>query len=215
MDTSMIENNISQTFISDFAVLIKKMRLLRRLSRQQAALLLDISFKYIERLENGRGDITLEKFKEFQNKYGFSDNEVEDLIRGKGNDSSSLTEISKKNASNKRRDRRFCHRRITRECKVLKEMRLQKDLDQYSASKLCGFGDKRMGFIENGRVSLTDKKLRHIVESYSFTMEYFYQLLKLPQLRHEMVEDCQTYIESLDENKLRIIQPMLQSMSIN
>lgn len=60
-------------YISDYAVLITKMRLLRKLNRQQAGLLFDFSFKNIERLENGRGRITPEKFKEFQQKYDFSD----------------------------------------------------------------------------------------------------------------------------------------------
>ena len=43
-------------------------------------------------------------------------------------------------------------------------------------------------------------------------MEYFNQLLKVIPLRHEMIEEGQKIIENLDENKLRIILPMLQSM---
>ncbi len=47
---------------------------------------------------------------------------------------------------------------------------------------------------------------------YVFSIEYFNQLLKLPLLRHEMAEECLKIIEKMDENKLRIIMPMLQSM---
>ena len=71
MQNAEIENS-SPEYISDNAIILKKMRLLRRLTRQQAALLFEFSFKYIEKLENGRGPITSEKFKEFQKKYGFS-----------------------------------------------------------------------------------------------------------------------------------------------
>jgi len=76
-------------------------------------------------------------------------------------------------------------------------MRIQKGFDQYSASKLCKFSIKMIGFMENGRVSMTEKKLGQIVESYGFTMEYFYQLLKLPLLRHQMVEGGQSIMAKL------------------
>lgn len=43
-------------------------------------------------------------------------------------------------------------------------------------------------------------------------MEYFHQLLKLSPLRHEMIEEAKYIIDGLDENKLRVILPMLQTM---
>lgn len=204
--------NKKQEYLSDFAVLLKKMRLLKKLTRQQAGLLFDFSYKNIERLENGRGAITDEKFKEFQEKYGYSDSEIEDLRSGKIQASTDANSIRRKSGTKNRPDRRFCHRRVTRECKVLKELRLLKNINQYEASKLCGLGINTIGFIENGRVTLTDKKILHIVLTYGFSMEYFNQLLKVSPLRHGMVEECQKIIERMDENKLRIIMPMLQCM---
>jgi len=188
------------------------MRLLKKLNRQQAGVLVDNSSKNLERLENGRGSISIEKFREFQEKYGFSDFEIEALRSGKIEASTDANPVRNKDKIKNRPDRRFCHRRISRECKVLKELRLQKNIDQYSASKLCGIGKNSIGFIENGRVTLTDKKICLIVGTYGFSMEYFNQLLKVPLLRHEIIEQCQNIIEKMDENKLRIILPMLQSM---
>jgi transcriptional regulator with XRE-family HTH domain len=205
--------NIESLYLSSYAVLIKKMRLLRRLNRQQAGLLFDFSFKYIEKLENGRGNISVERFKEFQDKYGFSDKEIEELRQGQIEAPTDANSIRKKITTEKRKDRRFCHRRVTRECKTLKELRLMKNIDQYRASKLCGYGRNTIGFIENGRVTLTDKKIRHIVETYGYTMELFNQLLKVSPLRHEMIEQCHSILNDLDDNKLRIIMPMLQSMA--
>lgn len=205
--------NTESLYLSDYTVLIKKMRLLRRLTRQQAGLLFDFSFKYIEKLENGRGNISVERFKEFQDKYGFSDKEIEELRQGQIEAPTDANCIRKRITTEKRKDRRFCHRRVTRECKTLKELRLMKNIDQYRASKLCGFGRNTIGFIENGRVTLTDKKIRHIVETYGFTMELFNQLLKVSPLRHEMIEQCHSILNDLDDNKLRIIMPMLQSMA--
>lgn len=200
-------------YIANDAIILKKMRLLRRLNRQQAGLLFDFSFKYIEKLENGRGPITPERFREFQEKYGFSDREIEQLRSGKLEAPTDANCIRKKITTEKRLDKRFRHRQITRECKVLKELRLRINLDQYAASKQCGFGKNTIGWIENGRVTLTEKKIRQIVGAYGHTMELFYQLLKVNPLPHEMIEQCQAIISKLDENKLRIIMPMLQSMA--
>ncbi len=197
----------SNDFISDYAVLIKKMRLIKKLTRQQAGVLFDFSVKNLERLENGRGNISVEKFREFREKYGFTELDIDAMKAGK------FKVEQFKTPTKNRPDRRFCHRRISRECKVLKELRLLKKLDQYSASKLCGLGKNTIGFIENGRVTLTEKKILQITNSYGFTLEYFNQLLKVSPLRHEMVEQCQQIISSMDENKLRIIMPMLQSMN--
>jgi transcriptional regulator with XRE-family HTH domain len=215
METSIAQNTKSQTFISEFAVLIKKMRLVRKMRRKQAAHFLPFDHKNIEKLENGRGNISVEQFKMFQSTYGFSDSDLEALRLGKYKAIEKAQEPKQKITTKNRKDRRFCHRKITRECKVLKEMRLMRNIDQYSASKDCKFGRNTVGFIENGRVTLTEKKIRHIVETYGFTMELFQQLLKQPLLRHEIIEQCQDLLGKLDENKLRIIFPMLQSMANN
>lgn len=211
MNKTKEENNVE--YISNNAIILKKMRLLKRLNRQQAALLFGFSFNLIEKLENGRGNITTERFRDFQDKYGFSDRQIEDLRTGKLEAPIDANCIRKRITTEKRLDKRFRHRQITRECKVLKELRLRLNLDQYSASKKCGFGKNTIGWIENGRVTLTEKKIRKIVERYGFTMELFNQLLKVFPLRHEMIEQCQSIISELDENKLRAIMPMLQSMA--
>jgi transcriptional regulator with XRE-family HTH domain len=201
--------------ISNEAIILKKMRLLRRLNRQQASLLFNCSHNLIEKLENGRGNITIERFRDFQQKYGFCDREIEDLRSGKTEAPTDANSIRKRITTDKRLDKRFRHRHITRECKVLKELRLRLNIDQYQAAKTCGFGKSTIGWIENGRVTLTEKKIRHIVEAYGHSMELFNQLLKTTPLRHEMIEDCHALINKLDENKLRIIMPMLQSMATN
>lgn len=211
MKANIEEKNID--YIADDAILLKKMRLLKRLNRQQTALLFGFSHNLIEKLENGRGNITIERFKQFQEMYGFSDREVEDLRSGKTQAPTDANCIRKRITTDKRLDKRFRHRHITRECKVLKELRLRINIDQISASKKCSLGVNSIGWMENGRVQLTEKKIRKIVEAYGFTMELFNQLLKVNPLRHEMIEQSNEIISGLDENKLRIIMPMLQSMA--
>ena len=130
MNTSFDKNSTNQTYISDFAVLIKKMRLVRKLRRKQAAHFLPFDHKNLEKLENGRGNISTEQFKMLQSTYGFSDSDVEALRLGKYKAIEKAQEPKQKITTKNRKDRRFCHRKITREGKVLKEMRLMKDVDQ-------------------------------------------------------------------------------------
>ena len=199
--------------LPESAVLIKKMRLLKRLNRQQAALLFDFSYGLIEKLENGRGKISNERFLEFQRAYGFSDIEVQKLRSGKIEAPTDANCIRKKITTDKRLNKRFRQKHITRECKVLKEMRLMKNLSQTDASLICKTDRRTIGFIENGRVTLDDNRIREIVESYGFTMELFNQLLKVNPLKHEMAEQCHKIIDEIDENKLRVIMPMIESMA--
>ena len=199
--------------LPEAAVLIKKMRLLKRLNRQQAALLFDFSYGLIEKLENGRGKISNERFLEFQRAYGFSDIEVQKLRSGKMDAPTDANCIRKKITTDKRLNKRFRQKQITRECKVLKEMRLMKGFTQTEASLTCNTDRRTIGFIENGRVTLDERRIREVVESYGFTMELFNQLLKVNPLKHEMAEQCHKIIEGLDENKLRMMMPMLQSMA--
>lgn len=213
MEAVLDITSTNQTYLSDYAVLIKKMRLIRKLRRKQAAHFLPFTHKNLERLENGRGNISIEQFKLIQSVYNFTDSDVEALKNGKYKAVEKVKEPKEKITTKNRKDRRFCHRQITRECKVLKEMRLMRNIDQYTASKDCGFGRNTIGFIENGRVTLTEKKVRHVVETYGFTMELFQQLLKQPLLKHEIIEQSQEILNRLDENKLRVIFPMLQSMA--
>ncbi len=99
-----ITENIKQEYLTDYAVLLEKMRLLKKLTRQQAGLLFDFSYKNIERLENGRGSISVEKFKEFKEKYEFSDSEMEDLRSGKIQASADANSIRKKKTFHSRAD---------------------------------------------------------------------------------------------------------------
>jgi transcriptional regulator with XRE-family HTH domain len=207
-----MEINMNNTYISDYAVLIKKMRLHRRLNRQQASLFFDFTFKNIEKLENGRGNISVELFKEFQAQYNFTDTQVEQMRLGEIKASDDANSIRRTFNVDKRKDRRFNHKKITKECKVLKELRLKSKLTQYEASKLCGLGINSIGFIENGRVTLTENKIRQILITYGENMELFNQLLRRDLLKHEVVDLCHGIINEMDENQLRVVMPMLQSL---
>jgi transcriptional regulator with XRE-family HTH domain len=190
-------------------LVIKKMRLHRGLNRQEASRLFEFSDKLIERLENSRAPISPERLQLFIEKYQFSPCEFNDLVTGKLQVSHDANSIRKKNTK-KRPDKRFTHRYINRECKVLKELRLRLQIDQYSASERCGFNKNKIGFIENGRISLSENLINLILNSYGYSMELFYQLLKQNPLPHEMIEEAHEIISTLSENKLLALLPMLR-----
>lgn len=117
----MNKNTASFTYTSKYAVLMKKMRNIRKPRRKQAAHFLPFDHKNIEKSGNGRGIIRVEEFQLFEATYGFSGPNVEGLRTGKFK--AREKELNSKQISTKDlEDRRVSHRRITRECKVLKEM---------------------------------------------------------------------------------------------
>lgn len=197
----------------NLALLIKKMRLYKKLTRDEAAKLFPFGYKNIEKLENGRGKVTDDLLKQFQKGYELSDEVVHAIIINEIAVSEDANSIRLRNHDPRRKSKRFRQRIISRECAVLKELRLLRNLEQGQASTLCGFSKRKVGFIENGRISLTKNRVEHMVISYGFTMEYFNQLLKLDLLRHELIERSIEILKKLDDNKLRILYPMLTSMA--
>ncbi|MCB0414243.1 MAG: helix-turn-helix transcriptional regulator, partial [Bdellovibrionales bacterium] len=67
-------------------LIIKKMRLIRGMSRNEAALIFSYSRSSIERIENGRSQLTKDKIQKFVEGYGFKMQEFINLKLGKSSD---------------------------------------------------------------------------------------------------------------------------------
>jgi len=209
----MEQTQIEQKQISDNAVLLRKMRETKKLTRRQAGILFNVSNKTIEKLENGRGHISDEKLMIFADAYSFNLYDVQLMREGRFGDKLLPKKDLISNKDPNRKSRRFCQKKIKKECKVLRELREQKNISQYNAGLLCGYNKATMGHIENGRINIPRDRIEHIVNTYGFTMEQFDKLLLDEQpMRHEMRDVCLDIIHSLDETKLLAIHGMLISM---
>src|ERR1700677_4717832 len=95
MQQTQNANELKGSVISD-NIVIKKMRLVRKLGRKEAALIFNYSRSSIEKIENGRGKLTPERVRKFVEGYGFTSNQFMDLKLGRLDDDLLMpTEIKK------------------------------------------------------------------------------------------------------------------------
>jgi len=200
------QEQTKNSLLSDNAVLLKKMRLLKKLSRKQAGMLFNVSFKTIEKLENGRGIIPNERLMTFAAAYGFNFSDLQIIKEGKMGERLLSSCIP---TDPKLRKRRFCKKMITKECKILRELRLSANISQYKAGKLCGYNLSTIGHIENGRIQLAKNKIEHIVKVYGFNMQKFENLMMSSDLRHENISKCLNIIKKIDDSKLKAVLTLL------
>ena len=91
-------------------------------------------------------------------------------------------------------------------------MRRLKKLSQDKASNFCGYPRATIGHIENGRIELSNERIKHIVESYGYKYSEFEENLNKDEMRDTIVDSCLQKIEKLDDSKLEIVKNLLGSL---
>ncbi len=92
----------------------------------------------------------------------------------------------------KNSDRRSYQKIVTKECKVLRSLRRIKKISQDQASAMCGYSRPTIGHIENGRIELSEERLRHIVKSYGYKYSDFEGSMAKAELRDTIVDTGST-----------------------
>lgn len=200
----------SADHISDAPVVLRKMRELRGWNRKEAGIKVNLGFKTIEKLENGRGNIDERRLHEFAKAYGYG---LEDLYKiriGAYDEDITLMNKPKKEKDPLRRDRRFCTPNVTKECKALRQMREDKNISQYKLSELCGYEKRRIGFYECGRKNLNNDLIEYIITKMGYTMEDFQSYLQLDEMPYELIKDCNKMMEELEVKTLKAVRSFLQ-----
>ncbi len=191
------------------AVTLRKLREIRGLSRKEAAVLLSLSFKSVERFENGRAIIDRRRIDKTISAYGFT---YEDFLLCREGKSEQLQKRfchKKEKVIDNKKVRRFYKKIITKQARVLRILRVQKKLSQYKASLICGYHKGAIGHIEMGRIQLPKNRIIHIVKSYGFTMEDFESHMKSEVLVTEIQDECISIIKGLSEKNLKAVHPLL------
>lgn len=163
-------------------------------------------------IENGRVCLNREKIEAIINSYGLT---YLDFVRAKR-----LIEKGSKRRPKrtfvktvlKNSDRRSYQKIITKECKVLRSLRRIKKISQDQASAMCGYSRPTIGHIENGRIELSDERIRHIVKSYGYKYSDFEGSMAKAELRDTIVDTCLEKINQLDDTKLEIVKNLLRSL---
>ncbi len=186
---------------------IRRSREMLKLTRNELGLRLGITRKAIQKYETGRAIIDEEKLEKILKALKLSVEEYEKIRKGKGID---LRKKVKTVSTNQ--DRRSYKRIITKEVRVLKILRLMKNLTQDQASAVCGYSRPSIGHIENGRIKVDIERTQHIVSSYGLEMGEYYRLMKEEVLRDEVMESCYSKMMNLPEDKLKLIQSVLDNL---
>lgn len=204
------QNDPVSSPISD-AVAIKKMRLLRKMKRKEAALLFSYSRSSIEKVENGRGKLTPDRVRRFVEAYGFTWNQFLDLKLGKQLDGFQSPVVPKKIRIIEHVELRRSYKKIvTDEVRALRVFRKRKEISQYKASEICGWSSPTIGHIEQGRIELTENRIKHILNAYGFTLKEFYESVRSGIKREEVEEECIKLIQRLDDNRLMLVKGILE-----
>lgn len=188
---------------------LKAIRLAREekgITRDEIASALEVSYKAVEKFENGRLNLSQDK--------------QEKLFKALGLDEKELKRIKKHWVVVSKRvktvfensQRRSYRRHITKEVKVLIHLRKLRKLTQDKASQVCKYSRATIGHIENGRIEIPPERIRHIVQSYGFGFSRFEEFMKEEVLREEVLKDCHDRLATLPEEKLKLFHTMLKNL---
>ena len=201
-----------QVFTDDI-VAIRKMRISRRITRDDAGKAIGVSGKTIERIENGRRNISDERLKQLIRRYRYTLEDFRNIING----TMELPNLPARSVYNKphtpRKEGRKYQKIISKEARILKSLRKLKGLTRAEAAKLCGLSRSVIDHWENGRVNLPQTRIKTIIESWGCTMNDFDYLLSQPILRDETIEKCQTKLEKLSIEQLMAVDALLNTFA--
>ena len=193
-------------------IALRKMRELKGLSRKEAAALFGLSHKTIEKMENGRSCLTQKKINHFIFTYGFKREDFENLYQGKIHLIKEKYFFRKNPKKVKRSGRRSYQKIMTKEAKVLISLRQKLGISQNEASRRCGYARSVMGHIENGRINLSESRIKHIVNTYGFTMDDFRKELQGEFIYSDLLKNCLRITRELEGEKLIGVYQILKGL---
>jgi transcriptional regulator with XRE-family HTH domain len=186
---------------------VRRARELSGVSRNELGSKLGISNKTIEKIENGRMNLTDERLLEILDTLNLNTSDLIRIKKGKG-----LLKPKRELIVSSKALRRSYKKIITKECRVLKSMRREKGFSQDQASLLCGYARSAIGHIENGRIEVLKERIEHIMKSYGFSYEEFENNLSKEEFRDQVIDTCIDKINRLDNSKLSIVKNLLGSL---
>lgn len=191
--------------------IIRRMRIFRKITREEAAKAVERSVKILERFENGRQEFSLERKKQLVRRYRYTWEEFLQFLDGKNELPDLKPRSIFKSKAVPRTEGRKYQKEITKAARVLKILRGLRGWTQPQAAEKCGWSRSCIDHLENGRVEITEDKITHILRSYGCTRSLYEELFEAPILRDEVVGDCVEILTKLDNDKLRAVKALLDN----
>jgi len=186
---------------------LKRARELMKVTRVEMARRLNLSLEAIKKYEKGGSVLDEKKIQKYLKALYLTDEDYQKIKRGKG-----ISRNRKKKTVFTNQERRSYQRIITKEVRVLKILRQMKNLSQDQASSVCGYSRPSIGHIENGRITLDQNRIEHIVECYNHPMSEFYRLMREEIIRDELLSEALESMKMLPEEKLKIVSTLLKTL---
>jgi transcriptional regulator with XRE-family HTH domain len=183
---------------------LRRAREMMKVTRLQMSKRLNLSLEAIKKYESGRAIIDEEKINKWLLNLELTQDDFKKIKKGKGIPRGRKVKTIISNS-----DRRSYQRIITKEVRILKILRQMKNLTQDQASAVCGYSRPSIGHIENGRISLDQNRIEHIVESYGHSIMEFDRLMKEEILRDEVLKLCFDKMLHLSYEKLSFVKSMI------
>ncbi len=186
---------------------LKRAREMMKVTRVEMARRLNLSLEAIKKYEKGGAVIDERKIIKYLEALDLTNKDYQKIKKGKG-----ISRNRKKKTVFTNQERRSYQRIITKEVRVLKILRQMKNFSQDQASAVCGYSRPSIGHIENGRITLDQNRIDHIVESYGHPMSEFHRLMQEEIIRDELLSEAFETMKMLPEEKLKIVSSLLKTL---
>ncbi len=154
-------------------IILRRMRIFRKITREDAGRTLSRSAKLLERFENGRQNLSIERKKQLVRRYRYTWEEYLQLVDGK----SELPVLPSRSIFKRKTVTRIHGRKyqkqISKASRVLKILRKMQGWTRPQAAQKCSWSRSCIDHLENGRVEVTEEKVAHVLRSYSCAMKLF------------------------------------------
>lgn len=100
---------------------------------------------------------------------------------------------------------------ITLKARVLRHLRLSRKISQREVGRRCGVSEAAVGHYENGRMDVSESRLKQFLELYKYDREEFDEYLNGEKAAIIGVKgECIRLIEELDDHQLNAIHVVLR-----
>jgi transcriptional regulator with XRE-family HTH domain len=110
----------------------------------------------------------------------------------------------------KRMRKRSQEKRITREAKIIRFMRVSKRISQREAARLLGISEPAIGHYENGRMDISQLRLGQFLVVYGFTKQEFDEFVAGKEIPIISIKNkCIELLNQINKAKLHTIHTIL------
>lgn len=103
-------------------------------------------------------------------------------------------------------------KKITRDAKILRHMRLSRRLSLNKAGKLVKISGSAIAHIEQGRMDISQARLETLVAAYKYTQQDYLEFCDGRELPRNLRDECILLLRRCDESKILVLHPVISNL---